>query len=72
MTEKEWMEDVEERLEQEESFLKNNIFFSTGKRVPYSFEILNYKDDEPGDSKYIKYETDLLVYQKINKDMGSK
>jgi len=66
MTEKEWMEDVEERLEQEESFLKNNIFFSTGKRVPYS------KDDEPGDSKYIKYETDLLVYQKINKDMGSK
>jgi len=29
---------------------------------------LNYKDDEPGDSKYIKYETDLLVYQKINNE----
>jgi len=68
MTEKEWMEDVKKRLEQEESFLKNNILFSTGKRVPYSFEILNYKDDEPGDRKYIKYETDLLVYQRIDNE----
>ena len=56
------------RLEQEESFLKNNIFFCTGKKVPYSFEILNYKDDKPGDRKYIKYETDLLVYQKIDNE----
>ena len=46
MTEKEWMEEVKERLEQEESFLKKKIFFSTGKKVSYSFEILNYKDDE--------------------------
>ena len=68
MTEKEWMEDVKERLEQEESFLKKNILFSTGKRVPYAFEILNYKYDEPGDRKYIKYETDLLVYQKIKNE----
>jgi len=68
MTEKEWMEDVKKRLEQEESFLKKNIFFSTGKRVPYSFEILNYKDNEPGDRKYIKYETDLLVFQKIDNE----
>ena len=66
MTEKEWMEDVKERLKQEESFLNKKIFFSTGKRLPYSFEILNYKDDEPGDRKYIKYETDLLVYQRID------
>jgi hypothetical protein len=68
MTEKEWMEDVKKRLEQEESFSNKKIFFSTGKRVPYSFEILNYKDDEPGDRKYIKYETDLLVYQKIDNE----
>ena len=68
MTEKEWMEDVKRRLEQEELFSKNNILFSTGKRVPYSFEILNYKDDEPGDRKYIKYETDLLVYQRIDNE----
>ena len=68
MTEKEWMEGVKERLEKEESFLKNNIFFSTGKRIPYSFEILNYKDDEPGDRRYTKYETDLLVYQRIDNE----
>jgi len=68
MTEKEWMEDVKNRLEKEESFSKDNILFSTGKRVPYSFEILNYKDDEPGDRKYIKYETDLLVYQRIDNE----
>jgi len=32
MTEKEWMEDVKKRLEQEKSFLENNILFSTGNR----------------------------------------
>jgi hypothetical protein len=55
MTEKEWMEDVKERLEKEESFTKNKILFSTGKRVPYSFEILNYKDDgiRQGDVSFV-------------------
>lgn len=31
MSEKEWMIDVIKKLEQEESFLKNNICFNTGK-----------------------------------------
>ena len=37
MTEKEWMEDVKKRLEQEESFLINNVFFGTGNvdHTPY-------------------------------------
>ncbi|MBA7498187.1 hypothetical protein ES704_00922 [subsurface metagenome] len=68
MTEKEWMEDVKKRLEQEESFLKKKIFFSTGKRVPYSFEVLSYLNDKPDDRNIIKYETDLLVYQKIDNE----
>jgi len=32
MAEKEWMEDVKERLKQKESFSNKKIFFSTGKR----------------------------------------
>jgi len=68
MTEKEWMEDVKERLEQEESFSKNNILFTTGRRVPYSFEVLNYKDDEPEGKNIIRYATDLLVFQKIDNE----
>ena len=68
MTEKEWMEDVKKRLEQEESFSKNNILFSTGKRVPYSFEVLSYLNDKPDDKNIIKYETDLLVYQRIDNE----
>lgn len=68
MTEKEWMEDVKERLEQEESFLKNNIFVSTGKRVPYSFEVLHYLNDKPEGKNIIRYATDLLVFQKIDNE----
>lgn len=68
MTEKEWMEDVKKRLEKEESFLKDNILFSTGKRVPYLFEVLSYLNDKPDDKNIIKYETDLLVYQRIDNE----
>jgi hypothetical protein len=68
MTEKEWMEEVKERLEQEESFLKKKIFFSTGKKVPYSFEVLSYLNDSPEGKNIIRYETDLLVYQKIDNE----
>ncbi len=68
MTEKEWMINVKNRLEKEDEFSKNSIYFETKKKVPYSFEILNYIDNEPADRKYIKYETDLLVFQKIDKE----
>jgi len=68
MTEKEWMEEVKERLDQEESFLKKNICFSTGKRVPYSFEVLSYLNDKPEGKNIIRYETDLLVFQKIDNE----
>ena len=68
MTEKEWMEEVKKRLEQEESFLKNNIFFGTGKRIPYSFEVLSYLKDKPEGKNIISYETDLLVYQNIDNE----
>lgn len=68
MTEKEWMIDVKKRLEKEESFLKNNIFFSASKRVPYSFEILNYLNDKPEGENIIRYETDILTFQKIDNE----
>ena len=68
MTEKEWMEEVKKRLEQEESFLKKKIFFSTGKKVPYSFEVLSYLNDRPEGKNIIRYETDLLVFQKIDNE----
>jgi hypothetical protein len=68
MTEKEWMEEVKKRLEEEKSFLKKNIFFSTSKRVPYSFEVLSYLNDKPEGKNIIRYETDLLVFQKIDNE----
>ncbi|MCJ7790325.1 MAG: hypothetical protein MUP69_09130 [Candidatus Atribacteria bacterium] len=66
MIEKEWMKEVKKRLEKEESFLKKHIRFSTGKRVLYSFEVLSYLNDSPEGKNIIRYETDLLVFQKID------
>ena len=68
MTEKEWIINVKNRLEKEDEFFKNSIYFEVSKKVPYSFEILNYLDDEPEERNYMKYETDLLVLQKIEKE----
>ena len=68
MTEKEWMEDVRKRLDEEKLFLQKNIFFDTSIKIPYSFEVLNYLDDKPEGQDIIRYETDLLVYQKIDNE----
>jgi len=56
------------RLEKKKSFVKKNIFFGTSKKIPYSFEILNYLNDKPEGKNIIKYETDLLVFQKIDNE----
>lgn len=45
MNEKEWMKSVKNRLD-EESFKDIDLSFYDGKKVPYSFEIISYKEDK--------------------------
>ena len=68
MNEKEWMKEVKQRLEEEKFFKDKNLSFYDGKKIPYSFEIISYKEDQPEDIKIIKYETDLFICQNLLED----
>jgi len=68
LNEKEWMKEVRKRLEKEIFFKDTNLSFYDGKKVPYSFEIISYKDNEPEETNLIKYETDLIICQNLSEN----
>lgn len=63
MTEKEWVNSISQELESELIIFNNNLRIGESKKLPYSSEILDYLDDQPNNQNYLKYETDLLIYE---------
>ncbi len=41
----------------------------TTKKITYSFEIISYKENEPKETKIIKYETDLMICQNLSENL---
>jgi hypothetical protein len=68
LNEKEWMKEVKHRLEIENLFKELNLSFYDGRKIPYSFEIISYKDNEPEETNIIKYETDLIICQNLSEN----
>ena len=70
MNEKEWVrtiiKDLEGSLNQNKD--NHNIRVEDSKKIPYSSEILSYSGEDPVGHNDIRYETDILVYEKVNKD----
>lgn len=68
MTEREWVKSIIPKIQQELILKFPNIKIIDGYKVPYSSEILTYKKNEPGNHKFISYETDILIFETINKE----
>lgn len=68
MNEKEWMKSVKQRLKTEKLFKELNLSFYNGKKIPYSYEIISYKEDKPEETNIIKYETDLFICENISEN----
>ncbi len=67
MTEKEWVKsiisDIENRLQKTES----NIYVVDGHRLSYTNDVLSYSNDnKPDIINSVGYETDILIYERIN------
>ena len=54
-----------EQIEGEEQYKKMKLSFYDGRKIPYSFEIISYKENEPEKTNIIKYETNLFICQNI-------
>jgi hypothetical protein len=74
MTEKAWVESIKELLEQELIHcpsLNSGFRVSTQCGLPYAKEILTYVEENEvfssGDINEMRYETDLLIYEEVQK-----
>jgi hypothetical protein len=66
MTEKILAMEMIDRIEKSLRLFDNNIRVSEGLRLPYSGEILSYKNGEPSKQNYNKYEIDILIFEQLN------
>jgi len=76
MTEKDWVESIQELLKQELTRrppLNSKFRISTQCRLPYALEILTYSEASDGFSSTepheMRYETDLLICEEVQKQI---
>jgi hypothetical protein len=66
MTKKEWVKTIIEEIEKSLRTFNDNLRVVDGHRLPYSSEILTYSENEPEQENYIGYETDILIFEKLD------
>ena len=67
MNERDWVKSIVGDIEKVLRLVNSNLRVTDGKKLPYSNEILTYSDDEPAKQNLIRYETDILIYELLNK-----
>jgi hypothetical protein len=69
MTEKDWVKTIIADIEKSLRLTDDSIRVTDGKRLPYASEILTYNDTEPNKQNFIRYETDILVYEQLDNEI---
>lgn len=68
MSEKEWVKSIIGNIEKILRQTDDCIRVVDGQRLSYANEVLTYgKDDKPDEHNSIRYETDILVYEQLDK-----
>ena len=57
-----------ERIETALRVYNDNLRVSDGRKLSYSSEILGYSDSEPSKYHSMEYETDILVYERLDSE----
>ena len=68
MNEREWVKTVIPKIEESLRLFNNKLRVTDGLKLPYSSEILSYHKNEPKDKNFIRYETDILIYEQLDKE----
>ncbi len=69
MKETDWVKLVVTRISNSLGRFNNCITVSSGVRLPYSSEILSYKDNNLNRHNQTAYQTDILVYERLDADI---
>ncbi len=64
MKETTWVKTQIEKLQKELNKINPNLKVTDGKRLPYAYEVISYKEDDSIEQlKPMRYETDILIYE---------
>jgi hypothetical protein len=63
-TEQKWIQSFIQRLDEEVRNISPYVRAVNGQKLPYAYEIAQYRNEEIDDWKDLKYETDVLIYEK--------
>lgn len=68
MTEKDWVKSITGDIEKRLRKLDDTIRTAHGHRLSYANEVLSYNtDNKPEEQRSIGYETDILIYEEMDK-----
>lgn len=69
MNEQEWVKLITPDIQNGLKKIDSKLFVIDGKRLPYSSEVLLYKENEPYNYYQNSYETDILIYEQLNSEL---
>jgi hypothetical protein len=61
--EQEWIQSFIQNLDREVKGISPKLFAVSNYKLPYAYEIAQYKNEEIEDWNDLKYETDILIYE---------
>jgi hypothetical protein len=68
LNEKTWVQRTIDGIREQLPVMQPALRIECGKKLPYAFEIRNYRGDDPEEPKTVPYETDILISE-VNDDL---
>jgi len=62
-TEQKWIQSYIDHLDKAIKSISSNLYAEAGKKLPYAYEITQYREEEIDDWNDLKYQTDILIYE---------
>ena len=70
-SEKEWVNSFISELQarmQTVALKESTVRVEAGRKLPYAFEVQDYRSSEPDEQNINRYETDVLIFDQFNED----
>lgn len=65
MQEVDWVNSFIAKVNEQLSTNDNRLRVFAGKKLPYAYEVQYYRNDDKPESRYLNYETDILVVESV-------
>lgn len=64
-SEQKWIQTFIDELDKSIKGIFSNLYVEAGRKLPYAFEITEYRNDNTHNVSHLEYETDILIYEQF-------